>query len=117
MIAKRSLRDDWEKERDTVLKNAREELLGATVKFVVDYDAIWKTIVAGKKVLVLSLVCVLFPPDCLYSQVNKDVDPQDKARSFGRATLGYFEGFVYSIKTKLVRRLLLLFWLETNPFS
>jgi len=49
MIAKRSLREEWEKQRDTVLKNAQEELLGATVKFVVDYDAIWKTIVAGKK--------------------------------------------------------------------
>jgi hypothetical protein len=59
MIAKRSLRDDWETQRDTVLKNAQEELLGATVKFVVDYDAIWKTIVAGKKVPVLSLTLVI----------------------------------------------------------
>jgi len=67
MIAKRSLRDEWEKQRDTVLKNAREELLGATVKVVVDYDAMWKTIVAGKKVLVLSLTCVLFHPDCCCS--------------------------------------------------
>jgi hypothetical protein len=58
MIAKRSLRDNWESQRATVLKNAQEELLGATVKFVVDYDAIWKTIVAGKKVPVLSLTRV-----------------------------------------------------------
>jgi hypothetical protein len=54
MIAKRSLRDDWESQHSNLLKKAKEELLGADVKFVADYVTMWKTIVQGAKVLVLT---------------------------------------------------------------
>lgn len=50
MIAKRSIRDDYENNKEEILKSCKDALLGATVKLIVDYDAIWNTIVAGKKV-------------------------------------------------------------------
>jgi len=50
MIAKRSIREDYENNKEEILKSCKDALLGATVKLIVDYDAIWNTIVAGKKV-------------------------------------------------------------------
>jgi hypothetical protein len=50
LIAKRTIRDEWEATRDAVIKDIREELLGAEVNLIVDYDAIWKVIVDAKKV-------------------------------------------------------------------
>ena len=50
MIAKRSIRDDYESQKENLLKQAKEELLGASVKFVADYNAMWKTIVEAAKV-------------------------------------------------------------------
>jgi hypothetical protein len=79
MIAKRSIREDYDSAKASILKSTKEELLGADITFVADYDAIWKTIVAGKK-------------------VDKSLVPQDKAGNFGGAIKGYFEGFVWQLK-------------------
>ena len=54
MIARRDIRDEYEKKQEDLLARFKEELLGANVKLVADYEAIWKTIIAGKKVLIAS---------------------------------------------------------------
>lgn len=99
MIARRSIRENFEAEKETILNQCKDALLGATVKLIADYDAIWKTIVAGKKVHLSRLPSIHLT---IFIQVNKEVDPQDKARSFGNAVKGYFEGFAYQMKSKLV---------------
>lgn len=82
MIAKRGIRDDYENKKEDLLRKFKEALLGADVKLVADYDAIWNQIVAGKK-------------------VNKDINPQDSARSLGSYIYSYFEGAASQFESKL----------------
>ncbi|KAG8810880.1 hypothetical protein FRC17_002717, partial [Serendipita sp. 399] len=84
VIARRDIRKEFEEKKDALLARFKEELLGADVKLMADYDAIWKTIVAGKK-------------------VNKEVDLEYAARRLGSTIHTYFEGFIYYLKNKLNR--------------
>jgi hypothetical protein len=59
-IAKRNIRENWDNEKDSVTKVVKDELLGADVKLMADYDAIWKTIAEAKKV-------------CSYHQKHRDL--------------------------------------------
>ena len=49
-LARRSIRDHWTVQKETVTKDIKEELLGAEVKLMVDTDHIWKLFVDAKKV-------------------------------------------------------------------
>ena len=51
MIARRSIRDEYEADKkEKLLEEFKEELLGADVTLTADYAAIWKELVDGKKV-------------------------------------------------------------------
>lgn len=81
-IAKRSIRDDWDKEKDNVTKTVKDELLGADVKLLADYDAIWKTIAEAKK-------------------VDSSIDLKSIAHNFGKTIYDYFDGFASQVKYKI----------------
>ena len=54
MIARRSIRDEYEVDkREELLEKLKDELLGADIKLTADYAAIWKELVDGKKVEIL----------------------------------------------------------------
>ncbi|KAG8751579.1 hypothetical protein FRC14_007765 [Serendipita sp. 396] len=82
VIARRDLQKEFEDKKQDLTSQFKEQLLGADVKLMADYDAIWKTIVAGKK-------------------VNSDVDLESCSRRFGSVLKQYFEGFLYYVKNKL----------------
>lgn len=51
MIARRSIRDEYEVDKkEALLETLKEELLGADIELTADYAAIWKELVDGKKV-------------------------------------------------------------------
>lgn len=50
LIARRSIRDNYDGKKTDLLARLKEQLLGTEVKLEADYDAIWQTIVAGHKV-------------------------------------------------------------------
>lgn len=52
IIAKRSIRDDWDSKKEGLLAKFKEELLGADVTLNADYEALWKVLVDGKEVRV-----------------------------------------------------------------
>jgi hypothetical protein len=58
-LAKRGIRDDWTTQKETVIKDIKEELLGTEVKLMADVDLIWKMFVDAKKVGVSRLTCFL----------------------------------------------------------
>jgi hypothetical protein len=55
LLARRSIRDDWLAQKETVTNGIQEELLGAPVKLMVDYEAIWKLLVDAKNVTAQTL--------------------------------------------------------------
>jgi hypothetical protein len=81
MMARRNLRDNYDSEKDTLLKKYKEQLLGAEVKLMADYDAIWNTIVAGK-------------------EKNKDLNLPSISKSFGSTIYNYFNGLVYQMDVR-----------------
>jgi predicted phage-related endonuclease len=51
MIARRSIRDEYEADKkEELLEKIKDELLGADIALTADYAAIWKGLVDGKKV-------------------------------------------------------------------
>lgn len=50
LIARRSLKDDFEAKEAALLAKFKDQLLGAEVTLHADYDAIWKEISAAHKV-------------------------------------------------------------------
>jgi len=76
--ARRDLRDKYDSEKETLLKKYKEQLLGAEVKLMADYNTIWKTIVAGK-------------------EKNKDLDLEYISKNFGGTIYNYFNGLVYQM--------------------
>ena len=51
MIARRSIRDEYEADqKEKLLEKFKDELLGADITLTADYAAIWKELVDGKKV-------------------------------------------------------------------
>jgi hypothetical protein len=56
VIARRSIRDEYEVDKkEQLLERFKDELLGADVKLIADYAAIWKELVDGKRVNHLQL--------------------------------------------------------------
>ena len=51
MIARRSIRDEYESDKkEIILEKFKDELLGTDITLTADYAAIWKGLVDGKKV-------------------------------------------------------------------
>lgn len=82
MIAKRNIRDEFERKKEGLLARFKEELLGADVGLMADYTAIWKTLVAGNK-------------------INSDVNLEYSTQNFGRVLYSYFDGLASQMKSKL----------------
>lgn len=81
MMARRSIRDSYDSEKEALLKKYKEQLLGAEVKLMADYTAIWNTIVAAKA-------------------KNKDIDLYSISRGFGSTVYAYFNGLVYQMDVR-----------------
>lgn len=58
MIARRSIRDEYEADKkEKLLEKFKDELLGADITLTADYAAIWKELVDGKKVEIFINYC------------------------------------------------------------
>ena len=70
-LARRSVRDDWTVQKETVSKDIKEELLGAEVKLLANTDLIWKVFVDAKKVGLFCLTCILNQLTCRMSDQTR----------------------------------------------
>jgi hypothetical protein len=72
-LARRSIRDDWAAQKETVSNDIKEELLGTEVKLMANTDLIWKCFVDAKQVGLSRLTFSLLKIHLSNDRPNKTV--------------------------------------------